>query len=323
MQSWTLIDNKKFNLETIDKETDLKSQAKVKISRASISASDIAEYLGKYGELPLVPTRSALGLISESKSHYLQKGQRVFLTPYSKNDENLNSIRGVTSSGYLSDFANVPLENILIIPESIKDEDATFIEDVALAIKTFKKLEIKKTNYVLLAGCSLETIILAQLCMYFQAIPIMVDKDDTMLSKSEEYGIYYTINPSSENPIIKINEITSGKKIDKLIINTDAFEDLDPDVLNIMAENSSIALVGYNKSLPEMNVNISQLVEKKISIYGINDGQNELEPAINYLATGIIKVDSLVDHTYMFNEVPEVFYDLSSKRLRFKTLIKC
>ena len=83
MQSWVIDKAKSISLVQQDQQdVNLKTHARVKIARASLCQSDIAIYQGKMGDLPITPSRNALGMISESRQPSLSKGQRVYLSSY-------------------------------------------------------------------------------------------------------------------------------------------------------------------------------------------------------------------------------------------------
>ena len=324
MQSWNITKNKTIELiQTEQQDVNLREFARVKIARASLCASDIAIYNGKLGELPIVPSRSALGVISESKDKALSKGQRVYLSPYIKKENELYDVKGRNLDGYLSDFAVVPVDNVYIVPESIPDESFTFIEEIAMAIKTCSLLKIKPTQYITLIGATAFNMILGQFALYYQAIPIIIDKSDAALEIAEQHGIYYTINTEKENVTDRIVEITSGNLTENLIIDVDIIRDLDQDILSIVSQNGKIGFVGYNTSLGKMPIDSHFIISKRLSIYGINDGIGEIESAINMLATDVVKVEDLLDKMYDFSEVNTVFKKLASSPIRLKTIIRC
>ncbi len=323
MQSWVINSEKKITLISEESaDFNQKTHAKVKIARASLCQSDIAAFNARYDNLPIIPSRSALGMISESKNQAFSKGQRVYISPYVKREKKIY-INGKDFNGYLSDFVVVSNDNIYSIPEMIPDEDFTFIEDIAMALKTCKLLEIKETQYIVLHGVSTLNIILGQFALYYQAIPIIVDTDDEVLRKAEEKGIYYTINSKKEKVFDRILEITAGNMADHLIIDSDALPQIAPDILKLCAQNAKVAIMGYNTAVADTKIDVSYIVGKRLSMLGINDGIGEIESAINMLATGVIRVNGLVEKLYDFSEVPDVFNALSTVRPRFKYLIKC
>ena len=324
MQSWVVEEAKKITLKQEEQEdVNLRKFARVKIARASICPSDIAIFQGKLGQAPIIPSRSALGVISESKLIDLAKGQRVYLSPYSLSKDNETIIAGKDGNGYLADFSVVPNENIYIVPESIKDEEFTFIEDIAMAIKTCSLINIKETHYVALYGATQFNIILGQFALYYQAIPIIIDSDAQALEIAEQHGIYYTINSAKENVFDRIVEITSGNLVEHMVIDSDIFPDQEQELFKMSAQNGQIAFVGYNTSIEKLRLNASYIISKRLSIFGVNDGIGEIEPAINMLATGVINVNGLLEKMYDFSEVQEMFNTLSTKKHRFKNIVRC
>ena len=324
MQSWVIDSAKKITLVQKEQEdVNLRTHARVKIARASLCSSDFAIYQGKLQKEPIVPARSALALISESKTKTLAKGLRVYISPYRMDKEKGVEISGLDFDGYLSDFSVVDNNDIYVVPEYIEDEDVTFIEDIAMAIKTCSLIDIKETHYVALYGATAFNIILGQFALYYQAIPIIISDDADALSIAENHGIYYTINAKKENVFDRIVEITSGNLVEHAVIDTDIAPNPEPDLLKAVAQGGKVAFCGYNTTLDSLKLNAAYIVSKQLSLYGVNDGIGEIEPAINMLATGIINVEGLLEKMYDFSEVEEFFSTQATKKHRFKNIVRC
>ncbi len=80
------------------------------------------------------------------------------------------------------------------IPDRLKDEEAVFTEHTAMAINVISKLKIDKGEHLVIVGATSIGIILAQVAMYHQAVPIVVDMRDELLESARRAGVYYTIN---------------------------------------------------------------------------------------------------------------------------------
>ena len=324
MQSWVIDKAKSISLVQEDQQdVNLKTHARVKIARASLCQSDAALFQGKLGSLPIIPSRNALGMISESKQPSLQKGQRVYVSPYEKIDDNSFNVFGRDKNGYLSDFCVVNNDNIYIVPESIKDEAFTFIEEIAMAIKTCSLISLNKTNYIALFGATSFNIILGQLALYYQAIPIIVDTDANALEIAEQHGIYYALNSSKENVHERIVEITAGNMVDQLVVDCDIFPHIDANILNVSAKFGNVALVGRDTSIDKLSVDAHYIISNRLTVYGVNDGYGEIETAINLLATEVVDVEGLLEKMYEFNEVEDAFNAISTKRHRLKNIVRC
>lgn len=322
MKSWLINDARKFELVTTNEEHTLKNEAKVKVTRVALSACDLALFNSSSSFLPVVPCRIATGLISESDDFSLKKGQRVMLSPYYRSSNENFLVNGKNRNGYLSDFVVVPTSDIYTLPDGISDESVTFIEDIALNINAYSKLDIDRTQYVLIYSATASNLIFAQLCIYYQAIPIIIDDDAERLQIASDLGVYYCVNTNEDDLITKIKEITSGKMVNHLIINSDCYYHND-DLLKCVAYDGKVAIVGLNTLIDDLNLNVTSIITNNLTIYGVNNGIGELSTAINMLATGIIVIDKLVQKVVEFEQAKDTFVEISNNLNWLKTIIRC
>ncbi len=317
---------KNFTIEEESEESaqSLKEYAKIKILRAGVCESDVAVFAGKITNvnLPLCPTRIAIGLVSESEDITLRKGQRVMLSPYTRLENGKYLINGLKNDGYLADYVYAPLHNIYTVPLGVSDSAFTFIEDIAIAINVIEKLDIDKTKYVMLYGGTSINLIIAQLCIYYQAIPIIIDNDSHRLDLARDLGAYYAINFVEEDVLQKLKEITSGKLVDYLILSSDVCDEVGK-MLHYVRKNGKVAIVGYNTAIPPLKGDLSPIVMNNLTVYGINDGFGEIETAINMLATEVVKVDSLIESEVDISEAQATFGALAKQHNYLKTIFKC
>ncbi len=311
-------------LETVvNEEKDVPHDCvKIRIARASITSSDLSAYKGKANFYPVMPSRIAMGLVSESSDFTLKTGQRVMLSPYRKSTGSLQ-VSGVDKNGYLADYVICPYSEVYAIPEGISDESVVFIEDVALAEKMLEKLDIGKTQYILLNGCSALNYIIGQLAIYYQAIPVIIDKNQELLDLAQDLGIYYTVNPNEENVYQKVKEITSGKMSDYMVLDLDAYPNAE-GLLSCMRDGGKMCLAGLDKKTEELTADLAPVFTKGLEIFGLNNGDGELETGINMIATEVVKVDKLVERIVDISEAADVFAKLASEPPHpLKTIVKC
>ena len=324
MKSYKITKSFTIEEQIEDSNASLKDCAKIKLIRASICPSDVALFQGKTEgvSLPITPCRIAVGLVSESEDIALRKGQRVMLSPYTRLENGSYVINGLKENGYLGDYVYVPLHNIYTIPDGISDNSITFIEDIAMALNVIEKLDVEKTKYVMLYGCTTVNLIIAQLCIYYQAIPIIIDNDNARLSIAQEQGIYYCINYAEEEVLQKIREITSGKLVDYLILDSDICDEIGR-MLHYVRVNGKVAIVGYDKSVQSLKGDFSPVIKNNLTVYGINDGYGEIETAINMLATETVNVDKMIDSIEDIADIQTTLSNLAKTHNYFKTIIKC
>lgn len=321
MKSWIVSKPGELSSAVAEDAALPQDAARVRLARAAISASDIAAFEGKTRKLPVIPCRIAMGLVGESNDITLKIGQRVMLSPY-RHTEKGTLVKGVDCDGYLSDFVTCPRSEIYVMPEGISDESIVFVEDIARAVNALEKLDISKTQYILLSGCTVLNFIIAQLAIYYQAIPIIVDNRREMLELAEDMGVYFTANPDEEDLFDKVKELTSGAMCDCLAADADFFPEAGK-LLSCLKPGGKAAFCGEGSLSTTASAPIAEIVAKRLEVFGIQSGDGELETAINMLATEIVKVDKLVGKLEEFSDAPAVFKRLSEQPVPgIKTVIR-
>ena len=300
MIAWSLSDfgkivqtNNHEALESID-------SVKVRITRALITEDDIALMCGEDKSLPrpIIPGRMAVGQVSElgQSSSYLEKGMRVFLSPVSEcekcyhctNDNpescyNFN-VAGKIVNGFLKDFAVLKSSSIYSLPASVKDEDAIYIEYIALALSVIDKLKIEKGEHVAVIGANVFGSILCQLLIYYQAVPILLDDDENKLRLAQKSGIYYTVlaNTKAEKEVCSL---TGGRMASKVVyvtrsgINTEL-------AFKLGAPFSTVAYAGF--TYPNLKTPLAIAMSKQLSSVSVTNGYGNYLTAINLLANKAI-----------------------------------
>lgn len=336
MKSWNLSEPRKLELVNTEDPAELVGKIKVKVTRSVITASDMALYEGRAGKYPSALGRIGVGQVSECFDPALKdrfkKGRRVILCPYLHAQSSCPS--DPTAVGYLSDYVVCdsaylhPLPEVrdengnMLLEESVSDEAAVCLEDVAIAIKAYEKLDVNRAQYVVINGCSTVNLVFAQLCIYYQAIPVVIDNDPQRLQIAGDLGIYYQVNTQEENPEQKIKEITSGKMADFMIVDTDAFPAVG-DMLNYVGNNGKVALVGINPKPAALRGDVSPILTRNLTVFGMNNGCGEFETALNMLVTEVVTVDTLIGKRLDFEEVADKIVELSGQTLAFKIVVKC
>lgn len=336
MKIWQLKDSRSYNLITL-KQNDTSEPSevvnvsialpidngiKVKLSKLSITSTDVSAYLGKFNKFPIVPARSALAHVSESSIDSYKTGQRVYLSPYSDCRNGTFKLRSVDIDGYLADYCYLPISDVYTLPDDINDDEAVFIEDIALAVKVLETISVEKAEYIALYGASHINLIIAQLAIYYQTVPVVIDDDEDRLNIAQNLGIYYTINLHEEVLSQKVIEITSGKLFDHLIFDSDSFKNID-DLLIQIKHGGKAAIVGYNPFIEPIQCNLAVVTARELKIYGVNNGFGEIPTAINMLANEIVKIKGLVEHRGDFNNYNEFIKNISDRNNYGKAIIEC
>ena len=293
----------------------------VKMVKANLSVTDIDSYNATCGAplSPITPSRSALAMVSESFSSDYEIGRRVFLSPYHSDIKADPQVSSCHVDGYMSDYAIVDTDNAYPIPEGMPDNEVLFVEDVAIAMSALSKLHLSKGNYIALHGASHHNCILAQLAIYYQIIPIIIDNDEDRLNIAQNLGVYYTVNINHDDPYRKTIEITSGKMIDALVIDADFSPSIDD--LSLIKRGGTICIYGYKRCKLDLDTKLDTLLTNALTIIGIDNGQNDIRSAINLIANKVLKFNDLIETETPFNNLVQIMKSISPKENPLKHII--
>ena len=234
MKGWKIIKPLMLKEQEIKDNFENKALSKVKITKALISLSDVLRYIGELESNSVVLGSSGIGIISETEANLfgLEKGKHVYIEPRRECLECYNcqsgspskcsniQIAGEDFDGFLSDFVSVDAEKLFVLPESVPDLEALFIDQISLAISVVDKLKIQKGDYVSIIGANNFGNILAQLLIYYQAVPIVATTNIEDYKIAKDSGIYYVLGPN-DNWQKEVTAITSGRMTKSVVYISD------------------------------------------------------------------------------------------------------
>lgn len=309
MKSWHIECSERIKLvESVLHKGD--GEVKLKMSKVALSSTDISYFASdvpdKNPELT-VPGHSAVAYMSEDDPEAgLKMGARVVVSPFVRYEEHgVKKVRvlGVDANGFLSDFVSVPAENVYALPDGIPDDEAIFAEYIALGNNVLNGLSVDKGDFIVIVGANTLGLILSQLALYYQMIPILVDLDADKLALAAGWGVYYMLNPTYDNLERRVEEITGGRMAEASVYVGDGLP--FNSALRLVKDKGEVVVAGYSVH-PGHNVDVSVILSKRLTLIGVSDGYGEMASAVNLLANRIIKTNGLINTRIEFENVPEI-----------------
>ena len=209
----------------------------------------------------------------------------------------------------MKDFAVLPFESVYPLPESVSDNEALFIEYIALAISVIDKLKIQKGEHVAIIGGNVVGNIIAQLIIYYQAVPIIIDDNDTNLEIAKRSGVYYTLKADGRLER-EVSELTGGRMTSKVVYVTSCRINTEV-ALKLSRANATVAFVGFNYS--NIRVNFAQAMQKQLRFHCITNGYGNAEASINLIANKAINLKNFNLLNSSFSEVPKLLKSADDK----------
>ncbi len=321
MKGWKLVAPFKLKEKEIAEGAFEQGAAKVKMTKALITLSDVLRFKGDLDANDVVLGSSGIGVISDVDANLfgLEKGKHVYVEPARECNECYNCkigepmqctnirIAGEDFDGFLTDFTTAQHNKLYILPDNVSDFDALFIKHVSLAISIVDKLKIQKGDYVAIIGSNNFGNILAQLIIYYQAVPIVLATDDEDYRIAKESGIYYVLD-REENWAKEVSNITSGRMAKNVVYIADSDIPVTK-AFNLAASNAKVAYTG--SGLRTSPVHFTQAVKKNLEILCISSDFRNTATSINLLANKAINLSCLKIESSSFADVPSVFKKLS------------
>lgn len=229
MRAQVLMEPNHLEMHEVEIPQINENEVLVKVKYCGICGSDWGSYTGKYADevalLPLTTGHEFWGEIVETGSNVtkLKKGDRVAadicLTCgtcyYCRRGDGLlcESFAqiGIHTAGAFAEYVKVPWENCYIIPDSVDDYSAAFIEPLTACLHASKAMELKIASSIVVIGCGLG-IIHGALAKLRGAAPVIVVGDNNeRLAMAKQMCADYTINiKETPDAVAEVMRITNG-----------------------------------------------------------------------------------------------------------------
>ncbi|MEG1528611.1 MAG: zinc-binding dehydrogenase [Clostridia bacterium] len=308
------------------------SIAKVRIEKALISYGD-CEALASEQTSDFSLGRYAVGSVAElaTSQSYLAKSSRVAIssTLYcndcynckSNNKECCIDLKYLSRdyNGIYQNFADLPLDCLYQLPDSVSFTDGLFIEFISLGLNTLDAIKIKKGEHVAIMCDTKLGLLIAQLVLYYGAIPILVQQDEQIINLAKQMGIFYAFNYKSTSEVDKnIFTLTGGRMCEKMIYVRECRYPIK-NITNLCAPYSSICLCMCNREKEIFNT--AEIVNKNITLVGLNNSLGNFPTAINLLATKQISIGYLIGDTIKMSSLATAMPLITKEQLNTKCMI--
>ena len=286
-------------MQTLSKEDDL---IKIKVTHLLISESDVNLFSGQYiVSAPFTIGKIAIGVVSDDRPEYeLRRGMKVILNPYvertseRRDHETVIKTKGVDIDGFFGDYMFLPPDKIIPFPEEVEEKEALFTVNIATALRVLNSFKGEKGDHIAIFGSDSVCCIIAQLAIYFQYIPIMIDSNEKRLQIAREKGVYYTVNSTKEVPADRVKEITGGRMVDFSIINLNS-ENSCAFLFPITKEGGDCIILCDSKTTRTVDADVSLIGKRRLRVEGIVEGSSEMQSAVNVLVQNILDLNGFID----------------------------
>lgn len=309
------------------------SECRVQIIAVGLNHLDLWVRKGVEGHrfpLPLVLGCDAVG-------RRVDTGQRVLIVPGSgcgscaacqRGEEPLCArygIRGETQDGNLISEVVVPQSQLISLPDTLSDEAAASLAIPYLTAYTMliRNAKLRAGEWILIhAAGSGVSIAALQLARWIGARTIVTSTSREKLERAKALGaehVFLNTDPefrSQLSALFKKNGIR-GVRVAVDHVGEATFE----SSLRALERGGCVVTCGATSG-SSVTLDLKLIFFKSLSIFGTTMGSRaDLEQIVNLAARGIIT--PVIDQVFDFEEVPQAFERLESRRGFGKVVVRC
>lgn len=275
----------------------------VKITLAGICGTDL-EILQGYMSYQGILGHEFVGVVEVSENKELV-GKRVVgeinvgckncdmcLKGMERHCSNRTVLGILNRDGAFAEYLSLPEKNLHVLPDSVTDNQAVFIEPIAAAFEIKEQISLKPDWKVAIVGDGRLAQLISSVLMIECHDITCFGKHANKLARLQKIGIKTRIGllPEDEHSFDLIVEATGS---------TSGFF----DSMRLVKPKGKVVLKSTIAS--KENLDLTPAVVNEITLVGSRCGP--FRPAIDALATGIISVDGLIDSKFSLEDFQEAF----------------
>jgi len=205
------------------------------------------------------------------------------------------------------------------IPEELSAKEAAFIEPLACSIHTVQRAKIELDDVVVLAGAGpLGMGMIQAITLKTPKKFIVLDMDDARLETAKKYGADIVINPSKEDAVKIVKDLTGGYGCDIYIEATGHPAGVKQGLEMVRKLGRFVEFSVFGS---DTTVDWSVIGDRKeLDVLGSHLGPHCYEIAIDLFSRKKISAEEMVTHSYPIDKFEEAF-EMAASTESIKTVI--
>lgn len=217
----------------------------------------------------------------------------------------------VNRDGAFAEYLTLPLGNLHLVPDTVSDEEAVFVEPLAANFEILDQVHIRPTDSIVVLGDGKMGQLAAQVLALSGCEVMMVGKHAEKLALAEKHGVHTYVLEDAERFALE-----NGRRVDLVVECTGSAQGLGL-ALRLVRPRGTLILKSTvsEKSL----LHLAPIVIDEIRVQGSRCGP--FPPAIRVLSQKIVDVLPLISARHSLDEGLDAFEHAGKKGV-LKVLIR-
>ncbi|MCB0046529.1 MAG: zinc-dependent alcohol dehydrogenase family protein [Caldilineaceae bacterium] len=302
-------------LETVPDPAPARDEVVVQVDACGICGTDLHIYRNEYmSDFPLIPGHEFGGTVVEIGRDVtdVAVGDRVAVDPnlycgrcdFCRNEQanhcaNWQGI-GITRSGGFAEYVAAPARACYHLPAALDATQVAFIEPLACVVHALRRFPVHPADRTLILGAGPMGLLLVQALRHSGASLLAVtERQPARLALAQELGATVAV-PADADQKERLEEL-SPRGFD-VVIDATGLPRVIESAFDYLAPRGRYLQFGVTPMNAEIRLRPYDLFHKDWTIVGSFALCYTFQPAIDWLANGVIDVSRLVSHRYPLEE---------------------
>jgi L-iditol 2-dehydrogenase len=328
MKALELVAYEKFEFKEVDIPEIEPNEVLIRVAACGICGSDVHGMDGSSGRRipPIIMGHEAAGTITKLGENVdaskWSVGDRVTFDSMiscgtcwhcTRGEINLCESRmvlGVSCGDYrrhgaFAEYVTVPQHILYALPEGITFEQAAMVEPVSVAVHAVERTPIHLNDTVVVIGAGM----IGLLCLQAAKAAgcgktFIVDLDESRLAAAKDLGADFCLNPSKIDVVEAVKAETSGRGAD-ISLEAVGITAATKTAISVLRKGGSCTLVG--NIAKTIDFPLQEVVTRELSLIGTCGSSGEYPACLDLMASGKIRVDSLISQSRPLQEGADWF----------------
>ncbi len=289
----------------------------VQVTATGICGTDLHIYRNEYmSDFPLTPGHEFAGTVAEVGRNVsgFTVGERVTVDPnlycnecyFCRNQHNNHCLNwqgiGITRPGSFAQYLAAPAKACYKVPDTLSDSQAAFIEPLSCVVHALNRLRVWPGDEVLIFGAGPMGLVLVQALRHSGASQVVVvEKQPDRLALANRLGATATVaaGPGQAKALRELAPYGFA-----VVIDATGVPAVVEQAFNYLKPRGQYLQFGVTPKDATVQISPYDIFQRDWTIIGSFALCYTFQPAVAWLANGVIDVAPLISHTMPLADFP-------------------
>ena len=210
--------------------------------------------------------------------------------------------------GAMCEYIAIGEDQLYALPDSVDFDCGTLLDPLGNAIHLINRGGVRLGDTVAVIGTGTIGLLAIQTAKLAGAINVIaLDRAKERLKTAKEVGADSTLDTTDSSVVDRLKALTHGRGAD-VVVESAGVGFTYNLAMQIVKKHGTVIGLGFAQA--EINFSLKPFVYNEINFLGSTGYATECETTIGLLASGRLKADKVITHTFPLEEVNQAFRTL-------------